>query len=150
MRPSEVRRHVLSDHAHLRERLTRIVRYAGAVVRGGSAPAGVLRMEGEALLEFMEQHMSYEDQHLVPILREADAWGDVREERFAAEHREQRELLAYALAQLVEPSRPERVVAQMLLDLAELLEKDMHEEEAAFLDPRIVRDDPITIDLFAG
>lgn len=150
MRPSEIRQHVLSDHARLRERLARIVRHADSVVRGGSVPDGVLRMEGEALLEFLEEHMSYEDRYLVPVLRAADAWGDVREERFAAEHREQRELLAYALAQLRDASRPERVVAQNLLDLATLLAKDMEEEEAAFLDPKVVRDDPITIDLFAG
>jgi hemerythrin-like domain-containing protein len=148
MRPSEVRARVLSDHDELRGRLDRLERVALAASSGDSAEA--LRPEAEAFLDRLAIHMSWEDLHLVPVLREADSWGEERIARFAEEHREQREMLEYVLRELHDAGRPETVVARKVLDLVALLRADMEEEESVFLDERILRDDPIAIDLFAG
>jgi len=150
MRPSEVRARVLADHEQLRDRLNRIERLARQA-RAHQAPSpSDLRGEAEALLDRLAIHMHWEDRHLVPVLREADGWGDVRVERFAQEHREQRELLEYVLRELHDSRRPEGVVAGKVLDLVALLRLDMEEEESAFLDERLLRDDPVAIDLLTS
>lgn len=150
MRPVEVRTHVLSDHEKLRQLLTRLEGLARDAIAGSRLAPGALRSEAEFLLERLGVHMTWEDDHLVPVLREADAWGEARCERFADEHREQRELLHYALAQLQDDSRPENVVAANVLDLIALLREDMQEEESVFLDERVLRDDVIGIDVDTG
>jgi hemerythrin-like domain-containing protein len=149
MRPSEVRMRVMADHDELRGRLDRLERLALSVAAADDAPND-LREEAEAFLDRLAIHMGWEDLHLVPVLREADSWGEVRIERFDKEHREQRELLEYVLRELHDKGRPEAVVARKVLDFVALLRVDMEEEESVFLDERILRDDPVAIDLFAG
>jgi len=150
MRPSEIRRRVLADHEELRDRLNRIERLAHrARAPHGPSPSG-LRGEAEALLDRLAIHMHWEDRYLIPVLREADGWGEVRVDRFARDHREQRELLEYVLRELHDPRRPEGVVAGKVLDLVALLREDMAEEESAFLGQRLLRDDPVAIDLFTS
>ena len=51
MRPSEVRRHVLSDHADIQMMLERLDRVAQRVRRGEHPLLGPLRDGGEALLK---------------------------------------------------------------------------------------------------
>jgi iron-sulfur cluster repair protein YtfE (RIC family) len=148
MRPSDVRRRVLSDHEELRGRLDLLERLAEAVRQGGETAR--LRAEAESLLDRLAIHMSWEDLYLVPVLREADAWGEVRTARFADEHREQRELLEYVLRSLHDQSRPGPVVASNVLDFVALLRADMVDEESAFLDEHVLRDDPIAIDLLTS
>jgi len=150
MRPSEVRERVLADHVKLRERLDRIEGLARAAAGNGRSKPSGLREEAEGFLDRLAIHMGWEDLHLVPVLREADGWGDVRIERFAEEHREQRELLEYILRELHDRARPEAVVASNVLDFVALLRADMDDAEAVFLDPRILRDDPVSIDLMIG
>lgn len=150
MRAEEVRIRVLSDHRELRERMAKLEQLALAVENGERLPWGVLRAEGESFLEQLAQHMRWEDLHLVPVLREIDAWGECRSSKLADEHRVQRELLEYVVHQLRDEERPESLVAGDLADLVELLRKDMDEEEAAFLAEEILRDDPVAIDAFSG
>ena len=150
MRPSEVRDRVLSDHRHLSERLDSIEGLARGVLDDREPLPSTLREEAEALLDRLAIHMAWEDLHLVPILRAADGWGDVRTDRFAEEHREQREMLGYVLRQLHDLDRPEDVVAVNVLDLVALLRADIVAEESVFLDERVVRDDPVVIDLLSS
>jgi len=150
MRPSAVRERVLSDHQELRRRLDRIERLAREGLAGPAPAGGDLRGEAEALLDRLAIHMGWEDLYLVPVLRETDAWGDARIARFDREHREQRELLEYVLRQLHDAARPERLVAGTVLDLVVLLREDMDDEESAFLDEQLLRDDPIVVDLLTS
>lgn len=150
MRPSEVRDRVLSDHAALRARLEHLEQLADhAATRRGADPEG-LRAGAEALLATLREHMRWEDRFLLPLLRDADGWGDERARRFEAEHAEQREVLGLLSGDLREGSRPPRVVAAHLLDLIEGLRLDMDEEERVFLDPCVVRDDVVGIDVETG
>ena len=150
MQPEEVRNFVLSDHDKLRERIGRLERMASAVVAGDELPWGALRAEGESFLEQLARHMRWEDVHLVPVLRDADCWGEVRCTQFAEEHREQRESLEYVVRHLRDEGRPDRLVARDVLALAELLRADMEEEESVFLDERVLRNDVIAIDMISG
>lgn len=151
MRPSEVRRRILADHEALRARLDEIDDLVTVVEGHGGERELSLRMRALELLEALECHMQWEDRHLVPVLQEScDAWGPDRVERFHTDHREQREVLRHLLRILGDRARPAGLVARGVRDFVLLLRSDMDEEEGFFLDPRVVRDDVVAIDMETG
>ena len=149
MKPSEVRERTLRDHEGLRIALDRLERCCREAARGDSLPAGQLREAAHALMIDVDRHMRWEERHLEPALREADAWGNERADRMRSDHREQRETLGHVLTNLRDSSRPP-ALAPMLLDLITLLRDDMAEEEDLLLDPRVLRDDVVGIDVETG
>jgi len=150
MQPSEVRHRILRDHEGLRARLTRVESLARALSQDEQRQVGDLREASETLLSILREHMRWEDRYLVPALRESDAWGEERAERFEQEHREQRELLAWVVAELQEQQKPPVILAAHIRDLMETLRADMDEEEEFFLDPDVLRDDVVSIDMTTG
>lgn len=150
MRPSEVRERVLADHRTLRRDLDRLEALARAGVGRVCVSSDTLRVESERLLARLQLHMHWEERHLLPALREADAWGAERAERLVADHREQRELLDFVLLRLRDATRPARVVVSDIQALIELLREDMREEEAELLDERVLRDDVVGIAVESG
>ena len=98
----------------------------------------------------LARHMRWEDRHLGPALLDADAWGEERLARLRGDHREQREILAHSLERLRDSNRPGVLVTSDLRDLILMLRDDMEEEERDLLDPRVLRDDVVAIDLEAG
>lgn len=150
MQPSDVRRRVLHDHRGLRRQLAEIELLAQEVASGERRHVGPLRQTAERLFATLLQHMRWEDKHLAPTVEDADAWGPERAERLAAEHREQRAHLGEILAELQSQDRPPQVLAVHLLELARHLRDDMQGEETLFLDPKVLRDDVIGIDVETG
>ena len=150
MRPSEVRSRILDDHEIIRAMLQSVERVSSEVIRGKSQLTGAMRFEGETLMERLLEHMQWEDLHLRPALCEADTWGQERAERLDRDHREQREMLRYALASVEDQSRPPLVIARQLLDLVRLLREDMEDEEQLLVNDRVLRDDVVSIDVETG
>ena len=149
MRPSRVREHVLADHEALRRQLQELERCARSALARPEGDALPLRREAKALVTTLAEHMRWEDRFLAPALRQADAWGQERAEILATDHREQRELLQDVIDKLGDLARPPRIVADNVLDLVTLLRRDMEEEEELLLDPRVLRDDVVGIDVEA-
>ena len=150
MRPSEVRERILYDHETLRAMLVSVERVSLQVMDGESVLVGPLRFEAETLLERLLEHMSWEDQYLRPALLDADVWGQERAAHLDRDHREQREMLQYALASIEDQSRPPLVIARQVLDLVRLLRDDMNEEEGLLVNDRVLRDDVVSVDAEAG
>lgn len=150
MKPAEIREWVMKDHQSLRALLGDLEDLARKVRDGDRRLLGPLRLEAERFLHRFEDHTRWEDQHLRPALLEADAWGKERVSRLDHDHKEQRELLEDSLERLRDAERPPVLVARGVLDLIELIATDMGEEERDLLDPRILRDDVISIDSEAG
>ena len=150
MKPSEVRQRILADHEALRAELVELEKLARQVLDGERSLLGPLRDRGEALLAKLREHMSWEDAHLTPALRAADAWGEERAGRLAADHREQREMLGEVLAGLRDRSRPAAMVARELAALVAVLRDDMVHEEECLIAERVLRDDVTGIDVEAG
>jgi hypothetical protein len=146
MKASELRQYILADHLALRGILDHVAGLADELAAGDRQLAGPLRVAAEELLDRLERHMRWEDSHLAPALRDADAWGEERARRLDRDHREQRELLAHTLDRIRDHGRPAVVLARGLRDLVQLLRDDMHEEEVTLLDPRVLRDDVISLD----
>ena len=152
MQPSEIRKKVLSDHAVLRERLDALEALTRAAEGAGDSASAreELRLAGERFHEMLAQHMRWEDEHLGPALLEADAWGPERLARLRQEHREQREELAAFVESLHDPDRSTRELGAVLRDLAAWLRRDMQGEETESVNAKVLRDDPIAVDVEAG
>ena len=140
MRPSEVRRRILQDHQALRGILLSLEALSKEVLDKGQLVERPLRMQGEALLSQLRDHMDWEDAHLRPALLAADEWGEARAASLDSDHREQREMLGYALKRIRDTNAPPVILARGLLDLVKVLRQDMEEEESLFLDERQLRD----------
>jgi hypothetical protein len=147
MKPSEIRRQVLRDHETIRAMLATLESVAHGVCKGDRSLVGSMRLEAETLLTRLSEHMGWEDRYLRPALLEADAWGRERAAQLDRDHREQRELLEYSLGHVRDGGHPATVLARGLVDLVELLRKDMDHEESDLLDPRVLRDDVVGIDV---
>ena len=150
MQPSEVRDRILRDHDELRRKLYAIERLAKEVGHDERRHVGPLRTSAERLLADLREHMRWEDRYLAPALEDSDAWGPERAEQLAEDHREQRNYLAGVIAELQDQVRPAAVLATHLLELVRRVLRDMEEEEAFFLDPDVLRDDVVGIDVETG
>ncbi len=150
MLPSQVREHVLHDHEGLRRRLLEIERLARDVVANDRQHVAGLRARSQELLDTLAEHMRWEDRYLSPALEDSDAWGPERAEQLANEHREQRTFLGELVEKLRAGAQAPAELAEDLVDLVERLRLDMEEEESFFLDPNVLRDDVVAIDVETG
>ncbi|MGH0034964.1 MAG: hemerythrin domain-containing protein [Myxococcota bacterium] len=149
MLPSEVRAKILEDHRRIRRELDALEARAAAGEAGAVEP-DALRTLGESFLELLETHMRWEDEHLASALRDADSWGAEREKRLVREHAEQRAEMKALLERLHDPERDAEKLAADLQSLAQWLRRDMEGEEKETLDPKVLRDDVVTIDTSSG
>ena len=150
MTPAETREWVLADHRRLRAALDALEELARSYQQGELTLVGRLRNAAEDFLHRFEEHTRWEDEHLRPVLIDADAWGQERAKRLDHDHREQRELLDYSLGLIRDPGRPPVLVGRSVVDLIALIRIDMEQEERDLLDPRVLRDDVVSIDAEAG
>lgn len=146
MRPSEVRRRVLEDHARIRTLLEEVEGLVRRFEKGDEGASAPLRGKGLELHDFLCEHLEREDEILAKALREADAWGEERARRLADEHREQRELFSYILSRLRDATRPTLLIARELRNFVDILRVDMQHEEETELSDRVLRDDVIAIE----
>jgi hypothetical protein len=150
MQPSQIRRRILEDHEVIRGILLSVEHLSHEVSEGKVRHVGPLRLEGEALLLRLNEHMGWEDRHLRPVLLDTPGWGEERAKRLDRDHREQRELLEYSLGAVQDQSRPPLVLARQLIELVKLLREDMADEENLLVNERVLRDDVVAIDAEAG
>ena len=150
MDPAEVRKRVLDDHAALRASLDEVESVARRVLEGSRALRQELGRAGERLLESLESHIEWRDDHLPPVLRGAASWGGEREAQMRRDHREQRQVLRYLLEKLRDRQRPNHLLARNLLDFSAMLRDDMTEEEQALLESDAPQDDVLGAGLEAS
>lgn len=143
MLPGQIRRMILDDHRWLRELLADVDATAQRVEAGDHELTGRLRERALAMRERLLAHLDLEEAHLVPALRRAGAWGEERAGRILREHAEQRERFAVLLEALRRPCGNSPDLARGVHDLVGDLLAEMHDEEAAMLDERVVHDDPV-------
>ena len=150
MTPAETREWVLADHRRLRAALDALEELARTYQQGERTLLGSLRNATERFLNRFEEHTRWEDEHLRPVLIDADAWGAERAKRLDHDHKEQRELLDYSLGLICDPGRSPVLIGRGVIDLIALIRSDMEEEERDLLDPRVLRDDVVGIDTETG
>jgi iron-sulfur cluster repair protein YtfE (RIC family) len=143
MDPSQVRERVLADHRALRHMLERVEVLARHVLQGKHTAVEKLDGQVRTLDERMREHMALEERILVPALRQADAWGKERVERFHAEHERQRKILASLWRDSPDDAGHGMKLALLAWGLVRLLQEDMADEERVSLNADVLRDDPI-------
>lgn len=146
MLPSQIRRMILDDHRWLRELLADAGETARRVEAGDHALTGRLRERAQAMRERFLAHLDLEEAHLVPALREADAWGEERARRILREHAEQRERFAALLEALRGPCGDAPALARDVRTLVADLLAEMDDEEETMLAERVLHDDPLVVD----
>ena len=150
MQPSEIRACILEEHSALRAQLGRVQEWTARAERRETR-AGYRFVElARSLLEALLRHLDHEDRVLVPALRDADLWGDLRAERVVEEHREHRREARALLARLAPQGAPDPDAVRAFDRFGEALLEDMAAEERTSLDPRVLRDDVIAIDADSG
>ncbi|MFT4627273.1 MAG: hypothetical protein ACI8PZ_005955 [Myxococcota bacterium] len=140
MDPSDVRRAVLAEHRQIRQRLDDLLEQAH-----GGADAATLLTTCQALLPVLLDHIDLEDRILVPALREADSFGDVRVDMLVRHHEAQRVELRTAIAALGQPGTERAAILQAVRTLVYDLRIDMAEEDRDLLSPEVLRDDLIQL-----
>ena len=150
MRPSQLRCCALAEHTRILGLLEEARGRAFEGLERQSPGWQRLRREGEKLGRAVETHTLWEERHLVPMLRDADAWGAERVERLRQEHAEQRRILGLLLERLRDERRSPRCIARDLRELCGRLEREMRREEREAWSPDVIRDDVVSIDLEAG
>jgi hypothetical protein len=142
--PSDVRARVLAEHLWLCEKLTQVEEAARSVLAGSQREARRLRAGVQDLCESLRIHLATEDELLVPLLHDLDAWGEIRAERVRSDHQAQRGELE-ALCREAEENDSATLAASVLA-FGKALRADMALEETVSLGPDLLRDDTISAD----
>ncbi|MCP5060751.1 MAG: hypothetical protein GY937_28990 [bacterium] len=150
LRPSEVRRLVLEDHARLRLRLRDLRAAAEWAATGDPSRGAELLREAELFAERFFRHLDMEEVQLVPLLRTIDAWGNERAELVLEEHREQRRLLLGFVEDLRDPHNALARLARETLSLISRIEAEILHEDESVLSEDLLRDDVIALDPMGG
>jgi len=130
-----VRRSIIRDHTRIRELLDEIDALVQSFEANGGdgGAAEELRTRGLGLYTTLAEHLTREDELLVPILRITGPDGLARARQLGREHRVQRDLLEFLTDRLSENDLPTVLVVRQLRNFTEYLRFDMlHEEEAIF------------------
>jgi len=146
--PSEVRRKVLSQHREIEQMLSELE--AGVTHLGdGSVDAGQVKRAAYALRGILELHMNFEEAHMAPAINEADGFGPERVRHLHAEHEQQRQELD-RLVDLIREASSMQELRQNVGRLAEMLRKDIEDEERDYVNEKLLRDHIIPSDTFGG
>jgi iron-sulfur cluster repair protein YtfE (RIC family) len=146
--PSEVRQKVLTQHREIEQMLSELEVGAGQL-REGQEEADRLKRAAYALRGILELHMTFEEAHMMPAISEADGFGPERARHLQAEHAEQREhldRLVHAILDAKAPAEIQKGVAH----LADILRKDIEQEEKDYVNEELLRDSLMPTDTFGG
>lgn len=144
----EVRARVTTDHLMLRSLVRALVAVAEAGVEDERQRA-LLRDLLSQLCSEIEQHLAFEERALVPLLRDADAWGLVRVAELEQEHADQRAIVAALLADAFAAGTPRDLIDD-ILGFTARLERDIAEEERDLLSVEALGQRMVVTDQFGG
>ena len=140
MKPSEIRRELLQQHAEIRIMMEVTLTIAKGTRVGvpdrGDLPDCVVR-----LADALRAHNQREEALLRDLILSVDAWGPARAAIMTEEHEKEHERLNAAL--LGVPRTPIEFAAAGVIALVALIRQHMDREEAAFLGEDVLRDDVV-------
>ena len=146
--PSAVRRRILEEHRLLRRLLDEVEELAERALAEDRVAQDHLARQARELYRTLLRHLELEDLILAPALAETGAYGPERVERLRQEHTRQREELREALGSVSRETATK--LAESLQTLVPAVRNDMTFEEEELLSASLLKDDPITSDLFSG
>lgn len=134
--PSKVLSELLRQHETLRAMMERCEALADELDAGRGDPGELTREVAKLRLAF-DAHNKFEEQLLRPVLREIDAFGDVRIERMFTTHVDEHRAMRTQLG-----DGPTNALRTAIDSLRVHLEA----EERYFLSSKVLRDDLVTLE----
>jgi hemerythrin-like domain-containing protein len=128
-RPESGRERIRREHRELRRQLREIELLLARWDAGAEGAGVALRNGGLTLYQRLGRHIDMEESILVPALSAIEG-GEARARQLAAEHQEQRELLAFLRSRMNSP-RPTVLVVRELTSFVAYLREDMESEDHA-------------------
>ena len=147
--PSEVRDKVLAQHREIEEMLAGLKSGLSEDQKSSETWVDKVKQCAYALRGVLELHMRFEEEQLVPAIREADGFGPERARHILSEHEEQRKLLDEIVDSIVAADCDEKLV-EGVERLATMLRDDMQHEECNYVNAKLLRDSVIPTDTFGG
>lgn len=146
---ADARERILAEHALLRGLMTDLASLGRAVVHDEKLRPDVRRALAKLRAE-LERHLRFEETMLVPLLRDADAWGSVRVESMTKEHAEHHAVLLALSEDAGEGIRTVETLSDEMAWFVQSLERHMREEEATLLSEEALGDGSIVRDEIGG
>ncbi|MBN9166244.1 MAG: hemerythrin domain-containing protein [Myxococcales bacterium] len=137
----EIRKRISSDHAVLRSLCRALIAVARAAERDEKHRPVIRDVLGQLCTE-VERHFQYEEEVIVPLMREVDAWGPVRVERLFQEHAEQRSVLVALVEDAEDGVRNVEDLADEVVWFFQRFEQDMADEEERLLNAEALGAEP--------
>ena len=134
--PSKLLAELLRQHDELRRHMDRCEELADEV-DAGKGDVVTLTREVARLRVAFDVHNRFEEQLLRPMLRELDAFGDVRVERMFNEHVDEHHAMRSQLGD---------ATTKMSRSAVDSLRVHLQAEERYFLSSRVLRDDLVTVE----
>ena len=139
MHPSKLLTELMKQHDALRAIMDRCEQLADALDegRGDLEAAAQLTREVAKLRLAFDAHNKFEEQLLRPVLREIDAFGDVRIDRMIADHVGEHHAVREQLGE---------GPTAMLRSAIDTLRVHLQAEERYFLSSKVLRDDLVSVE----
>ncbi|MBX3197871.1 MAG: hemerythrin domain-containing protein [Labilithrix sp.] len=138
----EVRQRISTDHALLRGLCRALIAVARAAERDERHRPAIRDVLGHLCAE-VDRHFEYEEEVIVPLLREVDAWGPVRVERLYRDHAEQRSVLVALVEDAEDGMRNVEDLADEIVWFFQRFEQDMAAEEERLLSAEDIGAEPM-------
>jgi len=134
--PSKLLEELLRQHAQLRVMMDHCEQLADEIDAGRGDVSALLREVARLRVAF-DAHNKFEEQLLRPVLREIDAFGEVRIERMFTNHVDEHRSMRLTLHE--GPTNE-------LRGAIDTLRVHLESEERYFLSSRVLRDDLVTLE----
>jgi hemerythrin-like domain-containing protein len=134
--PSKLLAELIEQHDQLRKIMDRCEELADQVDLGKGDVAALTREIAKLRIAF-DAHNKFEEQLLRPVLREIDAFGEVRIERMFSEHVSEHRSMRLQLGD---------ATTNALRSAIDSLRVHLQTEERYFLSSKVLRDDLVTLE----
>jgi hypothetical protein len=146
MTHSQIRAELLEQHSEIRTMVDEARICADRACGGG--PAEDLVAAIRLLADAVRRHNGREEELLRDLIPTVDAWGEARADLMTDEHVQEHEAIHGALLGMTRT--PSEFAGAAMRELLDELVDHMAREERAFLNERVLRDDVVATDPFAG
>lgn len=136
MHPSKLLTELMKQHDALRSIIDRCEAMADDLDEGRGDPSQLTREVAKLRLAF-DAHNKFEEQLLRPVLRELDAFGDVRIDRMIADHIGEHHAVREQLGE-----GPTAILRAAI----DTLRVHLQAEERYFLSSKVLRDDLVSVE----
>ena len=138
----EARQRITTDHALLRSLTRALIALSRGATEGDDSQRPVICDVLRQLCSELDRHFQFEQEAILPLMREMDAWGPVRVEQLCKLHEEQRAVLMALADGAADEARNIDDVAEDIVCFFRRFEEEMENEEQRLLEAEVIGAEP--------